>query len=571
MIVFKSIKWKNFLSYGEIETQVDLTGSKATLIIGDNGAGKSTMIDVLCYALYGKAFRNIATTQLVNSVNHNHMEAEVEFTIGKHSYCVRRGLKPRYFEVYKDGSLLNQEANARDYQDILEKQILKINYKSFKQVVVLGSSNFVPFMQLRSQDRKEVIEDLLDIGIFSIMSLLLKDKSTENKDELSSVDSEMFILDNKIDMLHEHIEQLESLRSEEIAKKKKEIEEISEEQKVIQKEIDSLKVTVEALKEQIQDNDKVKDELARAQKVHSKMMDRVKRLTKQVEFYESHDTCPTCMQPLDEDHKHSHIDEKSAKKVEVEEGAEKLTKIVDEFNEKINLHVQVQEQINKQQHKIIDRQSIFNSKNVLVEKLKEQIDDVSGNENDTEKNRKELIGLDIERETVYRRRAELVREKNIIQVATKLLKDSGIKAKIIKQYVPIINKLINKYLASMDFFVQFELDEQFNETIRSRYRDDFSYASFSEGEKMRIDLALLFTWRAIAKLKNSASTNLLIMDEVFDSSLDTAGTDEFMKIVMDIVSDTNVFIISHKTDQLVDKFTNVIRFEKHKNFSRMIE
>ena len=571
MIVFKSIKWKNFLSYGEIETQVDLTGSKATLIIGDNGAGKSTMIDVLCYALYGKAFRNIATTQLVNSVNHNHMEAEVEFTIGKHSYCVRRGLKPRYFEVYKDGSLLNQEANARDYQDILEKQILKINYKSFKQVVVLGSSNFVPFMQLRSQDRKEVIEDLLDIGIFSIMSLLLKDKSTENKDELSSVDNEMFILDNKIDMLHEHIEQLESLRSEEIAKKKKEIEEISEEQKVIQKEIDSLKVTVEALEEQIQDNDKVKDELARAQKVHSKMMDRVKRLTKQVEFYESHDTCPTCMQPLDEDHKHSHIDEKSAKKVEVEEGAEKLTKIVDEFNEKINLHVQVQEQINKQQHKIIDRQSIFNSKNVLVEKLKEQIDDVSGNENDTEKNRKELIGLDIERETVYRRRAELVREKNIIQVATKLLKDSGIKAKIIKQYVPIINKLINKYLASMDFFVQFELDEQFNETIRSRYRDDFSYASFSEGEKMRIDLALLFTWRAIAKLKNSASTNLLIMDEVFDSSLDTAGTDEFMKIVMDIVSDTNVFIISHKTDQLVDKFTNVIRFEKHKNFSRMIE
>ena len=231
----------------------------------------------------------------------------------------------------------------------------------------------------------------------------------------------------------------------------------------------------------------------------------------------------------------------------------------------------MQEQINKQQHKIIDRQSIFNSKNVLVEKLKEQIDDVSGNENDTEKNRKELIGLDIERETVYRRRAELVREKNIIQVATKLLKDSGIKAKIIKQYVPIINKLINKYLASMDFFVQFELDEQFNETIRSRYRDDFSYASFSEGEKMRIDLALLFTWRAIAKLKNSASTNLLIMDEVFDSSLDTAGTDEFMKIVMDIVSDTNVFIISHKTDQLVDKFTNVIRFEKHKNFSRMIE
>ena len=541
------------------------------MIIGDNGAGKSTMIDVLCYALYGKAFRNIATTQLVNSVNHNHMEAEVEFTIGKHSYCVRRGLKPRYFEVYKDGSLLNQEANARDYQDILEKQILKINYKSFKQVVVLGSSNFVPFMQLRSQDRKEVIEDLLDIGIFSIMSLLLKDKSTENKDELSSVDNEMFILDNKIDMLHEHIEQLESLRSEEIAKKKKEIEEISEEQKVIQKEIDSLKVTVEALEEQIQDNDKVKDELARAQKVHSKMMDRVKRLTKQVEFYENHDTCPTCMQPLDEDHKHSHIDEKSAKKVEVEEGAEKLTKIVDEFNEKINLHVQVQEQINKQQHKIIDRQYIFNSKNVLVEKLKEQIDDVSGNENDTEKNRKELIGLDIERETVYRRRAELVREKNIIQVATKLLKDSGIKAKIIKQYVPIINKLINKYLASMDFFVQFELDEQFNETIRSRYRDDFSYASFSEGEKMRIDLALLFTWRAIAKLKNSASTNLLIMDEVFDSSLDTAGTDEFMKIVMDIVSDTNVFIISHKTDQLVDKFTNVIRFEKHKNFSRMIE
>jgi DNA repair exonuclease SbcCD ATPase subunit len=571
MITFKSIKWKNFLSYGEIETKVELTGNRATLVIGDNGAGKSTMIDVLCYALYGKAFRNIATTQLVNSVNGNHMEAEVEFNAGKHTYNVRRGLKPRYFEVYKDGKLLNQEANARDYQEILEKQILKINHKSFKQVVVLGSSSFIPFMQLNSKDRKEVIEDLLDIGIFSIMSSLLKDKSADNKDSIRKIDVDWNAIVSKIDMLHEHIEQLESLRTEEIAKKKDEIEILVVEQREVESEIAELNKVVDALKEQIIDYDDVKAKLSHARTVHAKMIDKASRLKKQVEFYQKNDTCPTCMQPMDEDHKHENIEQKGGKVKEIVVNATKLDTIMDEFNDKIEVFVTVQHAITERQHEIIDKQSIFNSKNMLVKKLQEQVNDVSNSTEDTNKHKKTVEVMNDQKENMFRQKAELVREKNIIEIATRLLKDSGIKARIIKQYVPVINKLINKYLASMDFFVQFELDEQFNETIRSRYRDDFSYASFSEGEKMRIDLALLFTWRAIAKLKNSASTNLLIMDEVFDSSLDTAGTDEFMKIVMDIVSDTNVFIISHKTDQLVDKFTNVIRFEKHKNFSRMIE
>ena len=571
MIEFESIKWKNFLSYGEFWTEVPLSGHTATLVVGDNGAGKSTLIDALCYSLYGKAFRDISTPQLINSVNSNHMEVECTFRTAKRTYTVKRGLKPRFFEVWQDGKMLNQDASARDYQEILEKQILKINHKSFKQIVVLGSSSFVPFMQLHSKDRKEVIEDLLDIGIFSTMSLLLKDKASDNKEELRKIDEEKNLVEQRIELMHEHIEQLQAQQDDDVAQKKEQIEEV-------QFEIDALKIVagthqtkITKLQEQIADKDDVQKQLRQSEKVMDQLVNKVNKLEKEVAFFENHDECPTCKQPLDENHKHTHIDNKTTKKVEVELGVDELQKMVDEKNARLAEIVDISAKLTEEQHQLIDTQSIINSKSLYKKELDSLLVEVKDNKSLIEAERKKIDEEQLKNDALYEERSEMVRQKATIDLATRLLKDNGIKSKIIKQYVPVINKLINKYLASMDFFVQFELDENFNETIKSRYRDEFSYASFSEGEKMRIDLSLLFTWRAIAKLKNSASTNLLIMDEVFDSSLDMTGTDEFMKIVMDIVSDTNVFIISHKTDQLVDKFKNIVRFEKHKNFSRMIE
>tara|TARA_R100000808_G_C2147125_1_gene155044 strand:+ start:1087 stop:2796 length:1710 start_codon:yes stop_codon:yes gene_type:complete len=569
MIVFEKVRFQNFLSYGDFWTEINLNTNASTLIIGDNGAGKSTMIDAIAYGLYGKAFRRIATTQLVNSVNKNHMVVEVEFKINRTKYKIVRGLKPRLFEVWQDDKLLNQDANARDYQEVLEKQILKINHKSFTQIVVLGSSNFVPFMQLRTNERREVIEDLLDIGVFSVMSMLLKDKVSDNKSKLQETKYQLDLLEQKIDMMHEHINQLQTQQDDDVAQKKEQIEQV-------QFEINSLKIVagthqtkITKLQEQIADKEEVTKQLRQSEKIMDQLVNKVNKLEKEVAFFENHDECPTCKQPLDENHKHTHIDNKTSKKAEVELGVDQLQDMLDTKNARLAEIVDITAKLTEEQHQLIDTQSIINSKDLYIKELKSLVDAVS--DNTIEDERKKIDALLVEKDAQYEIHCELVEKQNVYDLGQRLLKDTGIKARIIKQYVPIMNKLINKYLAAMDFFVQFELDEQFNETIKSRFRDDFSYESFSEGEKMRIDLALLFTWRAIAKLKNSASTNLLIMDEVFDSSLDTTGTDEFMKIIRDLVSDTNVFIISHKTDMLVDKFTNVLRFEKSHNFSRFVE
>ena len=570
MIEFTFVRWKNFISYGDSWTEVPLNGNKATLVVGDNGAGKSTVIDALCYSLYGKAFRDVATTQLVNSVNTNHMEVECEFKIGKSNYKVRRGLKPRFFEVYKDDSLLNQDASARDYQDILEKQILKVNHKSFKQIVVLGSSSFVPFMQLRSQDRKEVIEDLLDIGIFSIMSLLLKDKASDNKALLQKLEQDKSVIDQRIALILKHIEELESQREEDIKNKEKLIEEIAVELEDITLKIKEINDKIVDFTGTKDDEIKVTNERTKGEKILDQLVNKQKHIEQRLEFFHNKDECPTCQQTIDPGFKSQKIDEEQREHNEVGNGIVGLSDILEEKNKRLKEINLVQQKINKLQHELIDQQSLLNSKGMYKGELEKQITEVRDNETLIKQSRENIEEEQLLSDKTYSHKAEEIRNKSVIDLATKLLKDSGVKSKIIKQYIPIINKLINKYLAAMDFFVQFELDENFNEVIKSRYRDEFSYASFSEGEKMRIDLSLLFAWRAIAKLKNSASTNLLIMDEVFDSSLDTTGTDEFMKIVMEIVSDTNVFIISHKTDQLVDKFTNVIRFEKHKNFRRMV-
>ena len=568
MIVFKSIKWKNFISYGNHWTEIDLNQTKSSLIIGENGSGKSTVLDALTFGLYNKPFRKVTVQQLVNTINNKDMVVEVEFGIGSHNYKVIRGQKPRKFEVYQDGKLLNQEAHAKDYQETLEKQILKLNHKSFCQVVVLGSSSFIPFMQLPTNHRKEVIEDLLDIGIFSIMATLLKEDVSKNKEHAQTLTSELTTIEEKIRIQQHFVDKISQQQDEAISEKKEQIVKLENENSISEVNLKDQETDLSKLREEVAEEEKVRSKLNQLTNLEDKIKDKVKTLKRDIQFFDTHDDCPTCNQAIDQDFKSKVIDEKEDKVEECEAGFEPLEKELDTTQQEINHIVEVYKKIDNINQQINSLNSKINGNRQLIESLQKDIDNTSKQDITEEKNKiKDFnIELDGKRKDVE----EFTNTREVYDIATKLLRDTGIKSRIIKQYVPIMNKLINKYLAAMDFFVQFELDQNFNESIKSRFRDEFTYASFSEGEKMRIDLALLFTWRAIAKLKNSASTNLLILDEIFDSSLDAQGTDEFLKIINDLTLDTNIFIISHKTDQLIDKFSNVVRFEKHQNFSRMV-
>ena len=568
MIVFKNIKWKNFISYGNHWTEVDLNQTKSSLIIGENGSGKSTILDALTFALYNKPFRKVTVQQLVNTINNKDMVVEVEFGIGSHEYKIVRGQKPRKFEVYQNGKLLNQEAHAKDYQETLEKQILKLNHKSFCQVVVLGSSSFIPFMQLPTNHRKEVIEDLLDIGIFSIMATLLKTDVADNKERAQELSSELNTIEEKIRIQQHFVNKISQQQDEAIADKKDQILKLENENSISEIDLKDKEEELAKLRTQVIEEEKIRTKLNQLSNLEDKIKDKVKTLKKDIQFFDTHDDCPTCNQSIDEDFKAKVIDEKEDKVEECEAGFEPLEKELESTQGEINHIVEVYQKIDGMNVQINSLNSQMNGNRQLISSLQTDIDNTSKQDITEEKNKIKdfTIELDSKRKDVE----EFTDVREIYDVATKLLRDTGIKSRIVKQYIPVMNKLINKYLAAMDFFVQFELDENFNENIKSRFRDEFTYASFSEGEKMRIDLSLLFTWRAIAKLKNSASTNLLILDEIFDSSLDAQGTDEFLKIINDLTLDTNVFIISHKTDQLIDKFSNVVRFEKHQNFSRMV-
>jgi DNA repair exonuclease SbcCD ATPase subunit len=571
MITFKYIRWKNFLSTGNTWTEVNLLKNKSTLIVGENGAGKSTILDALSYALYAKPFRKINKNQLINSINSKGAEVEVEFSISTNNYKIIRGIKkygsPK-FEVYKNDELINQDASARDYQDVVEKNILKLNHKSFSQIVVLGSSTFVPFMQLSSQHRREVIEDLLDIQIFSTMNTLLKEKVATNKNKLMDVDYAINLAEEKISMQENYISQLKQNNEKRINDGKIKIAKADTQKKNHTDQIVTLQEEVERLQSEKADIDKVKTKKKKLEQFEYKMQDKISKLSQEIDFYGNHDDCPTCKQNIEEDFKCDIMDKKQKVLDETNTGFNLLKEEYAKIEERLQAIQNTIEQINNIQTEISSHNSQINALNQLIESIKEDIETSNvPKQSDTEKVK--LGELNDELDNYHQEKESLTNDKGVLDVASLILKDSGIKTRIIKQYVPIMNKLVNKYLASMDFFVQFELDENFNETIKSRYRDEFSYASFSEGEKMRIDLALLFTWRAIAKLRNSASTNLLIMDEVFDSSLDTTGTEEFLKILNDLTSDANIFIISHKGDQLMDKFHNTIRFEKVKNFSRI--
>lgn len=569
MIVFKKLRYQNLMSTGNVFTELDLTKSSSTLIVGENGAGKSTFIEALTFALYGKPFRNINKPQLLNSITGKNLLVELEFSIGKKDYMVRRGIKPNIFEIYHNGNLVNQQAAARDDQEYLEKNILKLNFKSFSQIVVLGSANYVPFMQLPAQQRRAVVEDLLDIQIFSIMNSILKDKILTNKSDLQDVDYRINLCEQKIELHSKHIDTLKANNDELIQQKRTKIAEHENAIELHRVSVEGLMSQVEDLNEQIADQSKVEGRKTKLVQMESSLEDRIRKLNREIQFFHDHDNCPTCKQGIDHDFKTRTVEVRSSKKAEIEDALQKLESEIEsaqerlEFISRTNIEIQkFNTAISSTNQQISFLQRYIKDLNNEIEELEAQANRISTDTDESEQYEKELQGYNKQKES-------LSKQKAILDVSSSLLKDTGIKTKIIRQYVPIMNKLINKYLAAMDFFVNFELDESFNETIKSRFRDEFSYASFSEGEKMRIDLALMFTWRAIAKLRNSASTNLLIMDEVFDSSLDSAGTEEFLKILETLTQDTNTFIISHKGDQLFDRFHSVIRFEKHSNFSRI--
>jgi DNA repair exonuclease SbcCD ATPase subunit len=573
MILFKYIRWKNILSTGNSWTEIKLNKSKSTLIVGENGSGKSTILDALSWSLYGKAFRKVNKVQMINSINGKGAEVQVEFMIGKDNYQVNRTIKKygsSMFEILKNGKLVDQAANSRDYQEHLERQILKMNHRSFCQIIVLGSATFMPFMQLSAQHRREVIEDLLDIEIFTTMNTLLKEKVSTNKDSLQQVMYDTDILNEKINLQNQYLKTVKDDNDKRIQQHQDKIEKSRNEIQQYQQQIEQLNNQAAELSKGIADKENVSKKKKKIEQLEVKIKSKMSSLVKEIEFFDNHDNCPTCKQDIDHEFKCSTIQSKNITLEETTVGFEHLQREYHNVTERLEEISNVQEQVNNLLNEINSNNSHINAINQMINGIQKDIEQLQLEDQDTSELSGKLDELNQQLEACQTRREELSTEKSVLDIAQLILKDSGIKTKIIKQYVPVMNKLINKYLAAMDFFVQFELDENFNETIKSRFRDEFSYASFSEGEKMRIDLALLFTWRAIAKLRNSVSTNLLIMDEVFDSSLDSTGTEEFLKILNTLVDDANIFIISHKGDQLYDKFHSVIKFEKVKNFSRMV-
>jgi DNA repair exonuclease SbcCD ATPase subunit len=569
MITFEKVRWKNLLSTGNFFTEINLTRSPNTLIIGNNGSGKSTILDALTFGLFGKPYRKINKPQLLNSINGKDCLVEVEFSIGNKNYKVVRGIKPNVFEIYVDGKMINQDAASRDYQEVLEKSILKLNYKSFTQIVILGSASFTPFMQLSASDRRAIIEDLLDIQIFSSMNTLLKQKVVQIKDAAIQLKYDLDLTEEKIKMKLQHLEENEKNKEEEITVKQKELKENESHIVELQSEIETIQKTIDKLMQDISDKTSVESKNKKLIQLESKIENNISKIEKDIEFYHDNDNCPTCRQNIEEEFKVNQIKERESKVEEQKKGLDQIKEEIKVVDARIEEIIKITKDINQQNSEIVKHNSSIFAINKYITKLNDEIKILSLKKISSVGEDEQLKELNLNLEQLKDQQKELSSEKQYYDFATNLLKDTGIKTKIIKQYLPIINKLINKYLTSMDSFINFNLNESFEETIKSRHRDDFSYHNFSEGEKMRIDLAILFTWRQIAKLKNSTNTNLLILDEVFDSSLDVGGTEEFLKLMYDIGNDTNVFVISHKGDQLFDKFRSVIRFEKKNNFSRI--
>ena len=568
--MFRKVRWKNLLSTGNYFTEVDLSTNSNTLIVGGNGSGKSTLLDALCFALFGKPFRDINKPQLLNSINGKDCVVEVEFDTNNKSYKIIRGIKPNVFEIYCNGELINQEAAARDYQEHLEKFILKLNYKSFTQIVILGSASFTPFMQLKAADRREIIEDLLDIQIFSTMNSIVKDRLGNNKDLMVAKKTEIELTQQKYDLKKQFIESQKSDNEAKVAQYVTEIESNQDVVKSIHGEINTLTQDVTELTQQISGKTEIEYKVKKLGKLESLIESNLSKFQKDIKFFETNDNCPTCRQAIAMEFKDSELANLADKVHKCEHGLGELEQKLNEEQSKLNTIATIQKQIQTKQVEIATKNATITETNKLINRLQKQIEELQTKSSSTHKESKELDTLNDALNDLKRNLRELIDEKTYLEVASNLLKDTGIKTKIVKQYLPVINKLVNKYLASLDFFVNFNLDESFRETIKSRHRDEFTYNNFSEGEKQRIDMALMLTWRAVAKLKNSSNTNLLILDETFDSSLDANGT-EYLMNILHMLEGVNLFVISHKGDILQDKFANVIRFEKVKNFSRVIK
>jgi len=570
MITFKSLRWKNFLSTGNSWTHVDFTSHKTTLVVGHNGAGKSTMLDALAFALFGKAHRNISKPQLVNTINNKDCLVEVEFNVSGSNLKVVRGIKPNIFEIWKDGTMINQSSHSKEYQKILEQNIIKLNHKSFHQIVVLGSSSFIPFMQLAAGARRDVIEDLLDINVFSKMNQILKEKNSLLKDDLKSTEYDLELAKEKIDLQSKYIKEVEALSNDQIESKENEIflhedaiQNLQQENATVSDEIDELSAGVE---EGLKENHDKKQTLLHYK---AEFNQKIKTLVKDSKFYEENDTCPSCSQDISDDLRSEKLSSAKTKAAEIQ-------KALDDVANQSAIVESTLERLNDASNDVRTKTALISGNNREIVRLQGQIrtltasiSQIRGNDGDVAKSIADLDTLKSQKDDLFEKRLYLSESMNYNSVILEMLKDTGIKTKIIKQYLPVINKLVNQYLQVLDFFVSFHLDEAFSETIRSRHRDSFSYDSFSEGEKQRIDLALLFTWRMIAKMKNSVATNLLILDETFDSSLDYEGVDNLMKIIYTLDNDTNVFVISHKGDILEGKFENKLEFHKEKNFSKL--
>jgi DNA repair exonuclease SbcCD ATPase subunit len=570
MITFEKVRFKNFGSFGNTFTEINLVKDSTTLVHGNNGQGKSfALLDSITFGLFGKPFRKIKIPQIVNSINEKDCVVEIEFSANKSRYKIIRGIKPKVFEIYKNDVLIDQHAKSRDYQVMLEEQILKMNYKSFTQVVILGSSSFVPFMQLNAYERREVIEDILDIEIFSVMNTVLKTKIASKKHEIKEYEYNIEITKDKITNQKNYIQKLKEKSQDSVNSFEEEIKSNKSVREDLVKEINEIEKEMKSLHEKIKDRPSFNEKYIKLSQVHKQLKSKVNEILENITFYEESDVCSVCKQDIDSEHKEKQIKEKKNKISELENAMEELTTQEGDLK---NVLVEIDEksgELHAKQTQSNFKKSSVSAAEQYIKQLEEKIQTILSEKVEDDTSKEKLASLYEELEKLNSERSDVLEDLYYCNIATRLLKDTGIKAKIIKYYLPIMNKLINQYLSDMDFFVNFTLDENFDETIKSRYRDEFGYMNFSEGEKMRIDLALLLSWRDIARIKNSVNTNLLILDEVFDSSLDAVGTDEFMKLLRIVGKKSNVFVISHKADQLFDKFDNTIGFKKKKNFSKV--
>jgi len=572
MIVFKQISYRNFLSSGNQPTQIKFTDTQTALIVGANGSGKSTMLDALCFSLFNKAFRKITKGQLVNSTNEKECLVEIEFSIGTREYKVVRGIKPNIFQIWIDGVLQNQAAASTDQQKQLEDNILKLNYKSFTQIVILGSASFVPFMQLSTAHRREVVEDLLDIKIFSAMNAVIKDRIKNTNDKIKELSLKQSMTEEKVEMQKEFIESVEKSGKENIEKKKDKITSIATYiDQLTAENGQKVLVVSETFQPQLEDLLDASKKLKKLSNLKGKISEKVSSITEQHKFFNNNSVCPTCTQTIEEDFRLNKVNESETKAKELQQGYNELKEAIQQEEKREREFNVVSKEINSLNNEISNNNVKISQLNKQSRDLGQEIQDIANKIKNRNVEREALTELEQSLNLIEIEKANEKENITYYDFANFLMKDGGIKSKIIKQYLPLMNKQINKYLQMMDFYINFTLDEEFKENIKSPIHEDFTYESFSEGEKMRINLAILFTWREIARMKNSVNTNLLILDEVFDSSLDFMGTDYFTRIIKYVIKDTNIFVISHKTDELIDKFDRVIKFEKIKGFSKMVD